>query len=162
MNFVFNVAKGRVAELYNRVKTGDPSGCGLVVVLLASADLEADAVLVDADSLEALFAGTTIEASNTGYERKAIAAGDIAALAPDDVNDVMNADIPDQTWTAVANDESGGIGKLLVCYSPAPASLDTDIIPLTCHDFEITPDGTDIVAQIPAAGFYEAGGYDAG
>ena len=33
---------------------------------------------------------------------------------------------------------------------------DSSIIPLTCHDFAVTPDGSDIIAQINAAGFFRA------
>ena len=33
---------------------------------------------------------------------------------------------------------------------------DTNIIPLTCHDFSVVPDGSDITAQINSAGFYRA------
>lgn len=40
-NFVFNIAKGRVAELYNRVTTNDPANSALVAVVLATAGLDA-------------------------------------------------------------------------------------------------------------------------
>jgi len=30
------------------------------------------------------------------------------------------------------------------------------VVPCTLHDFAVTPDGSDITAQIAAAGFYRA------
>lgn len=36
------------------------------------------------------------------------------------------------------------------------AGTDANIIPLTSHDFVLTPDGTNLTAQIAAAGFFRA------
>lgn len=155
---VANIAKGRVVEYYNRVENNDPANSALVIVLLATTGLEADSVLIDADSLAAVVSGTTNEATNTGYARKVLTDSDLAALpAPDDTNNRYDIDIPDQTWTAVANDGTGAISKFVVCYDPdTTGGTDSNIIPLTFHDFAITPDGSDVVAQIAAAGFFRA------
>lgn len=154
-NLVFNIAKGRVAEFYNRVDSDDPSNSALIVVVLATSGLETDAVLRDKDDLAAVVSGTTNEVTNTGYARKTLTQADLAAFAPDDTNDRVDLDIPDQTWTAVAAGD--GWSKLLVCYDPdTTAGTDSSIIPLTMHDFVVTPDGSDIVAQIDAAGFFRA------
>lgn len=154
-DFVFNIAKGRVAEFYNRVDTNDPANSALVVVVLATAGLETDAVLRDMDTLAAVVAGTTNEVTNTGYARKVLTDTDIVALTIDDTNDRVDLDIPDQTWTAVAAGD--GWSKLLVCYDgDTAAGTDANIIPLTAHDFVLTPDGSDITAVIAAAGFYRA------
>ena len=37
-DFVFNIAKGRVAEFYNRVDTNDPANSALVIVVAFVAD----------------------------------------------------------------------------------------------------------------------------
>ena len=156
-DFVFNIAKGRVAEFYNRVDTNDPTNSALIVVLLATSGLESDATLLDMDTLAAVVAGTTNEATNTGYARKTLTDANLGALTIDDTNNRVDLDIADQTWTAVANDGTGAISKLLICYDgDTTAGTDSNIIPLTCHDFVITPDGSDITAVIPAAGFYRA------
>jgi hypothetical protein len=156
-NFVFNIALGRVAEYYNRVKTNDPANSALVVVLLAATGIETDAVLKDKDDVAALVAGTTNESTNTGYARKILTDADLVALTPDDSGDKMDVDIPDQTWTAVANDGTGAISDLVIGYDPDTTSgTDSSIIPLTLHDFAVTPDGSDITAQIAATGFYRA------
>lgn len=156
-DIVFNVAKGKVNEYVKRVDADDPTNSVLVVVLLATTGLESDATLLDKDDLAALVAGTTNEATNTGYARKVLTQADVTAPAPDDTNDWQAADIPDQTWTAVANDGTGAISKLVVCYdSDSTGGADSAIIPLTMHDFAVTPDGSDITAQINATGFYKA------
>src|SRR3990170_523066 len=103
-NFVYNIAKGRVAELYNRVDLSDPTNAVLVVAVLATAGIEADSVLIDKDDLAAVVSGTTNEVTNSGYARKVLTDADIVAFAPDDTNDRVDLDIPDQNWTAVAND----------------------------------------------------------
>ncbi|MFI6886771.1 hypothetical protein [Streptosporangium canum] len=153
-DFVPNIAKGRAAELYNRVKTADPATAALVIVALSATNLETDAVLRDKDTLADWLSGTTDEVTNAGYARKVLLAADLAALAPDDINDRMDIDIPDQTWTNVA--AGSNWAKLVICYRPATASPDSAIIPLTAHDFAITPDGSNIVAQIDPTGFYRA------
>ena len=154
-DFVFNVAKGRVAEFYNRVDTNDPANSALVVVVLATSGLETDAALKDYDTLSAVVAGTTNEVTNTNYARKVLTDTDLAALAIDDTNDRVDLDIPDQTWTAVAAGD--GWSKLIICYdSDTTAGTDANIIPLTAHDFVVTPDGSDITAVIATAGFFRA------
>ena len=146
---VFNIAKGRVAEFHERVNNNDPSTSALVVVLLASTGLEADATLKDYDTLGAILAAANDEATNTGYARKVLTDTDIAAITTNDTSDRNEADIADQTWTSVSNDGTGGIGKLLICYDGVTGSgTDADIIPLTYHDFTVTPNGGNIVASI--------------
>lgn len=154
-NFVFNVAKGRVAEYAARVNANDPTNAALVIVVLATSGLESDAVLIDRDTLADVLAGTTNEVTNTGYARKVLDQAAGITITVDDTNDRVDVDMPDQTWTAVAAGD--GWSKLLVCYDPdTGAGTDANIIPLTAHDFVVTPDGSDIVAQVAASGFFRA------
>ena len=156
-NWIFNIAKGRVAELAGRVDAGDPAGARLVVCLLASTGLEAQSVLQDADTFAAVVAGATNESTNTGYAKKILAASDIGPFAPDDSTDAYLVDIPDQTWTGVAADGTGAIGALVIGYtSVGAAPSDAQITPLSHHTFAVTPDGSDITAQIATGGFYSA------
>jgi hypothetical protein len=149
-DFVFNIAKGRVAEYYNRVRTNDPATARLVVIPLEATGLESQATLQDADSVQALLSGTTNEQTVMG--RKYLTDTGIIDLTPDDVNDRMDVHIPDITWSGATGN---GVGALVVAYDPN-TSTDDAIIPLTHHTFAVTPDGSDIVAQIAAAGFYRA------
>jgi hypothetical protein len=152
-NFVFNIALGRVAELYNRVKSNDPANSALVVVALATSGLESDATLKDKATLADVVSGATNEVTNSGYARKVLTDADLVAFATDTGNDRTDLDFGDQTWSAVAAGD--GWSKLIVCYdNDTTAGTDANIIPLTAHDFVMTPDGSDIVALV--ANFYRA------
>ena len=149
---MFNIAKGRVAELYNRVDSNDPANSAIIIVPI-DAGATTDATFRDHDTLAAVLAAAT-ERTTGGWNRKTLTDTDLAALAPDDTNDRMDVDIPDQTWTAVT---AGAVTDLVICYDgDTTAGTDANIIPLTLHDFAITPDGSDVVAQIAATGFYRA------
>ncbi len=152
-DFVFNIAKGRVVELYNRVKSNDPANSAFIVMVLETSGLESDATLKDKDDFAALVSGATNEQTTMG--RKTLTDSDLAALpAPDDTNDRYDVDLPDVTWTAASGN---AISKLVIGYdSDTTGGSDSNIIPLTCHDFVATPDGNDLQAVINASGFYRA------
>lgn len=153
-SFVFNIAKGRVAELYNRVDTNDPANSVLVVVAITSTAL--DSTLIDKETLAAVIADpNTAEVTNVGYARIVLTDAELAAMAADHPNDQMLLDIPDPVWAAVtAGDQWTDI---LICFDPdSTGGTDADIIPLTLHDFIAIPDGTQITVQIPATGFYRS------
>jgi hypothetical protein len=153
-DFVFNIAKGRVAELYNRVDINDPAASALVVVVI-DANGDTDATMKDRADLLALLGGTANEVTNTGYARKVLTDVDIVAFSADNVNDRVDLDIPDQTWTGVLAGTAWT--DFLVNYdNDTAAGTDANIVPLTLHDFAVTPDGSDITAQIAAAGFFRA------
>jgi hypothetical protein len=149
-DFVFNTAKGRVAEFVNRVQSNDPSTARLVIIPLETSGLEAASALIDSVSVSEVLDGATNEQSTMG--RKYLTDSDLSAVAADMTNDRMDVDIPDITWTGATGN---AISALVVAYDPA-TSADSAIIPLTYHDFAITPDGSDVVAQVPATGFYRA------
>lgn len=150
-DLVFNIAKGRAAELYNRVKGGDPSAARLKVMVFSGS--VTDANLKDVDTVAAAVSAGLTALTTNGWAIKTIAAADIAAMAPDDTNDWMALDIPDQTWTAVS---SGTSTRLIVAYTPDGTDTTANMVPLTAHDFAVTPDGSDVTAVINTAGFYKA------
>lgn len=157
-NIVCDYGKGRGIEFYNRVKSADPSTAAFVIVLLASSGLESDAALKAKTSLSNMLAGATDEATNTGYARKVLVAADLAALpAPDTTNHWWQVTLTNQTWTSVANDGTGAIGKIVLCYRPATGSADTAIVPLVAADFVVTPTGGNITTVIDSNGVYRAG-----
>lgn len=154
--FVFNIALGRNVEFYNRVDTNDPASSALIVVALKASGLESDAVLKDYDTLAAILAASSDEATNEGYARKVLTDADLTAFSPDDTNDRTDLDIADQTWSAVQA-TGGAWGKLLVCFDfDTTSGTDSNIVPLSAADFAITPDGSDILATVAAAGFFRA------
>lgn len=153
-DFVFNIAKGRVAELFERVAQNDPANSALVIVVINTSAL--DATLIDLDTLAAVLGDAdTAEVTNTNYARKVLTDSDLSAISPDDTNDRMDLDFADQTWSAVAAGDNWT--DLLICYDgDTTGGTDANIIPLTQHDFAVTPDGSDITAQLAAAGFFRA------
>ena len=152
-DLVLNISKGRVAELYNRVDTNDAANSALVIVPVDVAAVT-DATLRDFDTLAAILAGGVTERTTGGWNRKTLTDADLVAFAADDTNDRVDLDIPDQTWTAVS---AGAVTDLVICYdNDTTAGTDANLIPLTLHDFPITPDGSDVVAVIAAAGFFRA------
>lgn len=137
-NFVFNIAKGKVAHYATLPAAND----ALILVPLETTGLEADATLKDYDTLSALLAGSSNEQTTMG--RKTISAG--VTVTPDDTNDRQDADFGDQTYTAATGNP---ISKFVVCYDPdTTGGTDADLIPLTAHDFVATPDGLDIVVTV--------------
>lgn len=150
-NIVFNIAKGRVVEYYNRVENNDPTNAALILVPIETSGLESDATLIDADTLAALLSGTTNEQTTMG--RKTLTDADLAALpAPDDTNDRYEVSLPTVTWTAASGN---AISKIAVCYDPdTTGGTDSNIIPLTMFDFVQTPSGADI--QMTGGVFFRA------
>lgn len=147
-----NVGKGRGVQLAINVDTGSPANSRLIMSVWNSTDTD-DAVR-DADTVAALEALTnTVERTTGGWARKTLAAADVT-ITLDDTNNNHRVDVPDQTWTAVTTGASTDIG---VSYDPDnTAGTDSDLIPITWHDFIITPDGSDVTAQIHADGILSA------
>ena len=137
---VFNIAKGAVAEKFR-----DGAANGIILLLTTG---ETETALVDYDTVAALLAGAPAEASDGSYARKTGLTGTVTV---DDTNDRVDVDIPDQTWTALAG---AAIVKAIVAYEESAA--DSGRIPLTHHDFAVTPDGSDVTLQVNASGFFRA------
>ena len=150
-NIVFNIAKGRVVEYYNRVKGNDPANSAIILVPIETSGLEADSTLIDVDTLAALIAGATNEQTTMG--RKTLTDAELATLpAPDDTNDRYEVSLPTVTWTAASGN---AISKIAVCYDPdTTGGTDANIIPLTMFDFAQTPSGADI--QMTTGVFFRA------
>jgi len=146
-NFVFNVSKGRCNELYNRVDSNDPAASLITLVVIDTS--ATDATLKDLDTLAAVLADVnTAEVTNTNYARKQLTDADIVALSPDDTNDEQGFTLTDQTFSAIAAGDAWT--DLLICYDPDGTDTDASMIPISQHDFAVTPNGGDITADFPA------------
>lgn len=154
-DLVFNIAKGRVAELYNRVDSNDPTNAVLLIIAI-NAGAATDATLRDYDTMAAIEGdANAAEVTNSGYARKTLTDADLVAFAPDDANDRVDLDVPDQTWTGVA--AGSAWTDLVFAYdNDSTSGTDSSVVPMTLHDFAITPSGSDITVQINAAGFFRA------
>lgn len=161
-DFVFNIAKGRIAEMAHRILgTGggtQQANAAFLVILVASSGVESDGTLKDKDTVSDVFSGATDEATNTGYARKTLdETGDGLTVTVDDTNDWVDVDINDQTWTGVANDGTGAISDLMVALDwDTTTGNDSNVIPCTFHDFSVTPNGGDITAVVATGGFFRA------
>lgn len=144
-DFVFNISKGKLAYYAGLPAAAD----ALIMVPVESSGLETDSTLKDYDDLSTLLAGSTNEQTTAG--RKTISS---VTVTVDDTNDRVDMDFADQTWTGLTGN---AIGAVLVCYdNDTGAGTDSNIVPMTKHDFAITPDGSDVTLVVAAAGFARA------
>jgi hypothetical protein len=142
---VFNIAKGRVAELAALGAAND----ALIAVVLESSGLVAEATMIDYDTLDAILAGASNEQTTMG--RKTLAS---VTVTVDDTNDRTDVDCTDITWTAATGNATG---LLVICYDgDTTAGTDANIVPLVADSFVTTPAGGDITYQVNAAGFFRA------
>lgn len=150
-DIVFNISKGRVAELYNRVDSNDPANSAIIVVPV-DVGATTDATIKDFATLAAVTAGGVTERTTGGWNRKTLTDADLSAMTVDNTNDRMPLDTADLTWTAVS---AGAVTDLIFCYdSDTTGGTDANIVPMTMHDFAITPDGSDVTATV--ADFFRA------
>lgn len=154
-DLVMNIAKGRVTELANRVNLNDPTN-SVFIISAWNAGSMTDATVRDYTTVAAIEAdANAAEVTNTGYARKTLDQTGGIVVTTDNTNDRVDIDMPDQTWTTVA--AGSDWTDLSVNYdSDSTAGTDSAIVPMTWHDFAVTPDGSDIVAQVNAAGFFRA------
>lgn len=142
-SITFNVACGKVGYYAGLPAAND----ALIVVPIETAGIVSDAVMRDYADLSTLLAGASNEQTTMG--RKTLAS---VSVTVDNTNDRVACDAADVTWTGATGN---AIGALVVCYDPdTTGGTDADLIPLTKHDFAVTPDGTDITATI--SDFYRA------
>lgn len=161
-NGVFNIAKGRVVELYNRVKSNDPANSALIVVLFTGT--ETDDNIQDADTLAALLATSLSEATFTNYARKTLTDSDLAALpSPDDSSNRYDIDLSDLVWVSAGGASNETLTRMAICYdSDATAGTDANIVPLTYYDVhdasasDIVTNGENLTIAFDAAGFFRA------
>lgn len=144
-SIVPNIAKGRFAELYNRVKLGDPAAARLYVIPIAAAAVT-DAQLLDADDFAAMVTLGVTERTANGWNRKTIAATDIVSLAPDDTNDRMPVDLADQSWTPTVGTDT--VSDLVVCYASVASPTNAQLLPIAVLDYVVTPTGATETANI--------------
>lgn len=137
-NIIPNIAKGRVAELYNRVDVGDPAAARLYLIPVA-AGATADSALLDCADFAAMATAGLIERTANGWNRKTLAAADLASIAADNTNDRMPLDIPDQSWTPTLNTDT--VSDLVLCYASVVTPTNAQLMPIYVGDWVITPSG---------------------
>ena len=158
-NIQFNIAKGRVVELYNRVKSSDPTNAVFYVHLLKAS--EADATLEDYDDYAAMIlaAGNT-SADFTNYAVVTWSDTELAALpGPNDTTNQYELDFPDLVYTDAGGAANNTLTKVIISYdsdSTVGTNVDSNVIPLMAFDYTGTTDGSTITLQFPADAFAAA------
>jgi len=150
-NFIYNVAKGKLAEYAARVNANDPTNAVLTLAVINTS--ATDATLEDLDTLALVLAnGSTAEVTNTNFARKTIDQTGSITITVDDTNNRVDLDMPDQTFSAIAAGTAWT--DFLICYdSDSTGGADSAIVPMVQLDFAVTPDGSDITVQFNSAGF---------
>lgn len=121
--FVFNIMKGKAGYYSTLPATND----ALILVLLKSAGLEADATLQDYANLSTLLAAANDECDFTGYTRRTLAN---VTSAVDNTNNLWKVDADDPaTYTNTGTAQVAGAA--IVCYDDDTTSgTDTNLIPI--------------------------------
>lgn len=140
-NFVFPCAKGRFVEKYSLLTGSD----NIVVVLLLSSGLQADATLAGYTNLATLLAATSDEATFTNYARIILASGNITITTTTTVTVALTGNL---VWNSAGGAVNNTLGALLTCYRPTSGSADSAIIPMTKHDFSTTTAGGNLTGTV--------------
>ncbi|NUS01906.1 MAG: hypothetical protein HOV97_05005 [Nonomuraea sp.] len=136
-NIVFNIAKGRLAYYASLPNAND----ALIAVPIEATGIESDAALIDYTNLSTLLAGPSNEQTTMG--RKVLAG---VTVTVDNVNDWVDISATNPVWTAASGNP---IAALIICYDPdTTTGTDADLVPLSKHDFAVTPNGGDITGTI--------------
>lgn len=145
MTGVFNIAKGKVGTYVENVDAGNPANSRIIVIPFDATGATEDTIL-DADTVAAVEAVANVtERTTGGWARVTLTSADITATV-DDTNNRFAADSVDINLGAPT---AGAITHLLFAYdADNTTGTDANLIPLTWHDFAITPDGSTVTAQV--------------
>ena len=143
---IFNQAKGAFAAWARLPAAND----ALIAVPIEASGLAAHATLQDYDNLSVLLAASNNEQTSNGT-RKTLAS---VTVTVDDTNNRVDVDAADPVWTGLTGN---ALGAIIICYdSDTTGGTDANIDLVSVHDFAVTPDGTDVTAQIASGGFARA------
>ncbi len=137
---------GRAIELNVRVPNQ-----GTIVALEV---VQADDALRDHADMAALLAAANTEQNDASYARKTALT---FTLNEDTTNNRGELTVPNQTWTGQAGDP-----WVKLVFAIQDGAGDANLVVITAHDFDITPNTGDITADLsgnsPAQTFYRAAG----
>lgn len=147
MSTEFNIGKGRANELIRRVVSSDPVNCGLLVVLLKTA--EADAVLEDYLDLAAVLSAVgNVEADFDGYIQKPLSSVDLTLPVVDNTANTQTGALPAIQWGSAGSSAGGTnntITKVVVSFCPNITAINlADCVPLSAHDITRTTNGNNL------------------
>lgn len=122
-----------------------------IVFVIIKAPTQADDLINNFDNLASLLAQNP-EADFVGYVRKFISVTGATGIniIQNNTTNTVDVDAPDQTWGAAQ--PTNALGGMIVGYKPASNSPDSDIVPLFFFPYVGTTNGSDLIAQVHAAG----------
>lgn len=150
-DFIFNIAKGRFARYCDLPEANDAVG----MLLLVASGLEADATLIDYDTVAAILAAANDEATFTGYARMTLAS---VAVTVDDTNNRVDVDATDPSAITNSSGGSVAVGKAIIYYdADTTGGTDANLIPMVGLDCVVTFDiGVPVTLSFASAGFARA------
>ena len=157
---VINRALGKIHQYAENVDSNSPASSVLrmfALVVTGGVGAEDNAIRdLSTMTMTGLFALTNVaEATNAGYANQAMSDADVT-ITIDDANNRVDIVGGDQTFTSVV---AGDVWTdLVIAYDDAGTDSDAATIPLSKHDFAVTPNGGDITADEPVAGFARCAG----
>jgi hypothetical protein len=143
-NGVATYAKGRFIQ-WSTVSAGSDA---ILVILLTTTGLVADATMKNYATLAAVFSGGNTEATFTNYARKAFTSG--LTITQSTGASTATLSMSNFTWTAAGGATNNNLGKLITAYRPTSTSTDAQCIPMTYHDCTATTTGSDLLVSIAA------------
>lgn len=156
-DLILNRALGKIHQYADNVDNNAPAASVLrLFALVISGDQDNAIRDLSTMTMTGLFALTNVaEATNSGYANQVMDDTDVT-ITIDDANNRVDIQGGDQTFSAVI---AGDVWTDLVFgYDPDGSDTDGLTIPLSLHDFPITPNGGDITGDEPVAGFARCAG----
>jgi len=155
----FNVARGRVVGLHERVRAQDPTGSVLTIIAIQSTELTG--TIKDVETIAELLALSGVdEANNSGYSRLVYTDTTLASfpVVIDDTLDLVELPLPDPVFTSVsAGDGPGDLWTdIVIAYDKTGSETDANLIPMVILTIinGVTPNGGDITVQASGGNYY--------
>lgn len=145
-NGIATYAKGRFIQ-WSTVSAGSDA---ILVILLQTTGLVADATMKNYATLGAVFSGGNVEATFTNYARKVLTTG--LTITVDTTALTAKLSMANYTWSAAGGATNNTLGKLITAYRPTASSTDSQCIPMSYHDCTATTTGSDLLVSIAGTG----------
>ncbi|MCW2904200.1 MAG: hypothetical protein JWO67_6465 [Streptosporangiaceae bacterium] len=145
-NGIATFAKGRFVQ-WSTVSAGSDA---ILVILLKSTGLVADATMKNYATVAAVLAGGNVECDFSNYARKIFTTGLTITVSTGASTATLS--MSNYTWNAAGGAANNTIGKLITAYRPTSTSTDAQCIPMTYHDCTATTTGSDLLVSIASTG----------
>lgn len=146
MTTAFTATADQIGYYLNEAAT---TTADIIAVLFQSGG-QSDTLLADHGTLAAI-TGSNTEADFTNYARQTLGT---PSRTVDTAGDrVLLSGASPITWTDAGGAVNNTIARIIYCYKPDPASLDSAVLPLLSRDISITTTGVTFQVSLHADGF---------